>query len=111
LYLLCAAALVPFYGMVGTIGALLLLGPFIAFFGTGHFSGYAAIASELFPGEIRAVAMGLSYNVGRGLLAIAPFAVGAIASRFGFSVGFYLLAGAFFVGALLALALPETRGR
>ena len=110
LYLLIAAALVPFYGTVRTPWALLILGPFIAFFGTGHFSGYAAIASELFPGEIRATAMGLSYNIGRGLSAIAPFAVGALASRFGFVPGFFLLAGAFFIAALLALALPETRG-
>ena len=110
-YLLCAAALVPLYGTSRTAVALLILGPFIAFFGTGHFSGYAAIASELFPGEIRASAMGLSYNIGRGLSAVAPFAVGALASRFGFTTGFLLLAGAFFVAALLALALPETRGR
>jgi MFS family permease len=110
LYLLAAAALVPLYGTSRSGLALLVLGPLIAFFGTGHFSGYAAIASELFPGEIRAAAMGLSYNVGRGLSAIAPFAVGALASRFGFAPGFFLLAGAFFVGALLALTLPETRG-
>ena len=110
LYLLCAAALLPLYGTARTGLTLLVLGPLIAFFGTGHFSGYAAIVSELFPGEIRAAAMGLSYNVGRGLSAIAPFAVGALAARFGFAPGFFLLAGAFFVAALLALTLPETRG-
>src|SRR6266404_3878451 len=78
---------------------------------TGFFSGYAAIASEIFPGEIRAAAMGLSYNIGRGLSAIAPFAVGAIAARFGFGPAFFLLAATFLVAALLALLLPETRGR
>lgn len=109
-YLLIAAALVPLYGTSRTSLALLILGPFIAFFGTGHFSGYAAIASELFPGEIRAAAMGLSYNIGRGLSAIAPFAVGALATRYGFTPAFFLLAGAFLIAALLALALPETRG-
>jgi len=109
-YLLIAAALVPLYGTSRTSLTLLILGPFIAFFGTGHFSGYAAIASELFPGEIRAAAMGLSYNVGRGLSAIAPFAVGALATRYGFTPAFFLLAGAFLIAALLALALPETRG-
>ena len=59
----------------------------------------------------RAAAMGLSYNLGRGLSAFAPFAVGAIAARFGFLPGFFLLAGAFLTAALLALLLPETRGR
>jgi len=110
-YLLVAAILVPLYAVIRSPILLLLLGPFVAFFGTGFFSGYAAIASELFPGEIRAAAMGLSYNVGRGLSAVAPFAVGAIATRFGFLPGFFLLAGAFLAAALLALLLPETRGR
>jgi len=110
-YLLIAAILVPLYGVIRNPILLLILGPFVAFFGTGFFSGYAAIASELFPGEIRAAAMGLSYNLGRGLSAAAPFAVGAIASRFGFLPAFFLLAGAFLAAALLALLLPETRGR
>jgi MFS family permease len=110
-YLLIAAILVPFYGMTRSpIWLLLLLGPLVAFFGTGFFSGYAAIASELFPGEIRATAMGLSYNLGRGFSAAAPFAVGAIAQLFGFGPAFLLLAGAFLAAALLALLLPETRG-
>ena len=110
-YLLIAAALVPLYGMARSAIWLLVLGPFVAFFGTGFFSGYAAIASELFPGEIRAAAMGLSYNIGRGLSAAAPFAVGALALKFGIGPAFFLLAAAFFVAALLALTLPETAGR
>ena len=110
-YLLVAAILVPLYAVIRSPILLLLLGPFVAFFGTGFFSGYAAIASELFPGEIRAAAMGLSYNLGRGLSAAAPFAVGAIATRFGFLPAFLLLAGAFLAAAFLALLLPETRGR
>jgi MFS family permease len=111
LYLIIAAALVPIYGMAQSSFWLLALGPLVAFFGTGYFSGYAAIASELFPGEIRAAAMGLSYNIGRGLSAAAPFAVGALALRYGIGPAFFLQAGAFLMAALLALALPETRGQ
>ena len=110
-YLLVAAILVPFYGIIRNPLWLMVLGPFVAFFGTGFFSGYAAIASEIFPGEIRAAAMGLSYNLGRGLSAVAPFAVGAIATRYGFLPGFFLLSAAFLAAALLALLLPETRGQ
>jgi MFS family permease len=110
-YLLIAAALVPLYGSAKTSFWLLLLGPFVAFFGTGFFSGYAAIASEIFPGEIRATAMGLSYNIGRGLSALAPFAVGALALHYGIGPAFFLQAAAFFVAALLALLLPETLGK
>ncbi len=111
IYLLVAAGLVPLYGSAKSGFWLLLLGPLVAFFGTGFFSGYAAIASEIFPGEIRAMAMGLSYNVGRGLSAVAPFAVGALALHYGIGPAFFLQAGAFFVAALLALLLPETLGR
>jgi MFS family permease len=110
-YLFIAAALVPFYAAVHMPSTLLVLGPFVAFFGTGYFSGYAAIASELFPTEIRATAMGVSYNIGRGISAAAPFAVGSIAARYGFRSAFYMLAACFAVAALLALALPETKGK
>ena len=110
-YLLVAAALVPIYGTVQSPTALLILGPFVAFFGTGFFSGYAAIASEIFPGEIRAAAMGFSYNGGRLFSSLAPFAVGALAAKYGIGPAFFLQAGAFFVAAMLSLALPETRGQ
>ncbi len=110
-YLIIAAVLVPIYGMSRSPVWLLILGPPVAFFGTGFFSGYAAIVSEIFPTEIRATAMGLSYNVGRGFSALAPFAVGAIATRYSFTAAFYLLAGAFFLAAMLSLGLPETKGK
>ncbi len=108
-FLLLAALLIPFYGLARSEAWLLALGPLVAFFGTGHFSGFAAIASEIFPGAIRATAMGVSYNAGRLLSAIAPFAVGVLAIRHGIGPAFFLLAGAFLVAALLCLALPETR--
>jgi MFS family permease len=110
-YLLVAAALVPLFGMAKSPASLLLLGPLVAFFGTGYFSGYGAIASELFPTEIRATAMGVSYNLGRGFSAVAPIAVGALATHYGLGGAFFLQAGAFFLAALLALALPETKGK
>jgi MFS family permease len=111
IYLMVAALLVPLYGIARSEFWLLVLGPFVAFFGTGFFSGYAAIASEIFPGEIRAAAMGFSYNVGRGLSAFAPVAVGALAVKYGIGPAFFLQAGAFFAAAMLSLTLPETRGR
>lgn len=110
-YLLVAAALVPLYGVTRTPAWLLVLGPLVAFFGTGFFSGFSAIVAELFPTPVRATAMGLSYNVGRGVSAAAPAVVGLLADRFGLGSAFFLQAGAFFLAALLALSLPETKGR
>jgi MFS family permease len=110
-YLFVAAILTPIYGVIRNPLWLLALGPLLAFFGTGFFSGFGAIASELFPTEIRATAMGLSYNVGRGISAVAPLAVGALAMRIGLGHAFFMLGGAFFIAALLTLALPETKGK
>jgi MFS family permease len=110
-YLLVAAALVPLYGYTSDPTWLLVLGPFVAFFGTGFFSGFSALSAELFPTEVRATAMGLSYNVGRGFSAIAPFVVGWLAHEYGLGPAFFLQAFAFFLAALLALALPETKGK
>lgn len=111
IYLVVAAALVPVFGMTKSLAGLLVLGPLVGFFGTGFFSGFSAIASELFPTEIRATAMGLSYNIGRGFSALAPLVVGYVATRYSFYAAFLFLAGAFFLAALLALALPETKGK
>jgi MFS family permease len=110
-YLFAAAALVVVYGATTDPTWLLILGPLVAFFGTGYFSGYGAIASELFPTEIRGTAMGFSYNIGRGLSALAPYAVGALAIQYGLGKAFALPGVAFFIAALIALALPETKGK
>ena len=111
LFLLTAAILVPLYGLTRSPGGLLFLGPLVAFFGTGYFSGYSAIAAELFPTEIRATAMGISYNAGRGLSALAPVVVGVLAERLGLGSAFIFLAGAFSLAGVLAFALPETKGK
>jgi len=111
IYLLAAAALVPVFGSTRSLTWLLVLGPFVGFFGTGFFSGFSAVASELFPTEVRATAMGLTYNVGRGFSALAPLAVGWVATTHSFFAAFLLLAAAFLLAAALALLLPETRGK
>lgn len=111
-YLVVAALLVPVYGWVRAPWQLLVLGPFVAFFGTGFFSGYSALAAELFPTEIRATAMGFTYNLGRGFAAIAPFVVGVVADGSGgFTAAFLLLAAAYLGAALLAALLPDAEPR
>ncbi len=105
-YLLIAAALVPVYAHSGGGLALLAVGPLVAFFGTGHFTGFGIISAELFPTSFRGTAMGLTYNFGRALSAAAPWAIGALAERGGLAAAFGLSSAAFFVAGLLALALP-----
>jgi MFS family permease len=110
-YLLVAAVLVWYYGFARDPWVLLVLGPFVAFFGTGYFSGFGAVASEIFPTSIRATALGVTYNSGRLLSAIAPFIVGSMAQSRGFGAAFTLTAIAFMIAAVLWIGIPETKGR
>ena len=110
-YLVFAALLVWAYATVRNPLVLLGLGPLVAFFGTGYFSGFGAVASEIFPTSIRATALGVTYNSGRLLSAIAPFVVGSMAQNRGFGAAFMLTSFAFLFAALLWIGIPETRGR
>ncbi len=110
-YVLAAAVLLLVYLSVRTPVVLLLLGPFVAFFATGYFSGFGAVTAELYPTAIRATAQGFTYNIGRIASAIAPFAVGSLAATRGFGAAFTTAAAAFVLAALCWIAIPETRGR
>jgi MFS family permease len=110
-YLLAAAALVFLYSIMRTPLALLLLGPFVAFFGTGYFSGFGAISAEIFPTRIRATAQGFTYNIGRIASAAAPFVVGSLAQTSGFGTAFMITSVAFLAAAVFWIWIPETRGR
>ena len=110
-YLVLAALLVWLYGTTREPMVLLALGPFVAFFGTGYFSGFGAVASEIFPTSIRATALGVTYNSGRLLSAVAPYVIGSLAQREGFGLAFTVTSIAFLIAAALWIGIPETRGR
>jgi len=106
-----AAVLVPVYGRAALHPALLMgLGPLVGFFGHGYFSVFGAVLAELFPSGIRATAQGFCYNVGRGVSALAPFVIGALADRHGIGSALALTSAFFVAAAFLILLLPETRG-
>ncbi|MED2009190.1 MFS transporter [Brevibacillus borstelensis] len=112
LFFALAALLVPFYGMSSDATRLLILGPFVAFFGSGYFSGFGAVLAELFPTEIRATGQGFCYNFGRGIAATAPTVVGFMATGMGLGAAFGFLAISFALAAILVLLfLPETMGK
>jgi MFS family permease len=109
-YLVAAAALLPLYAVTRNTLFLLLLGPFVSFFGNGYFSGFGVVTAEIFPTEIRATAQGFTYNIGRVASAVAPFTVGALAETQGFGVAFGITAIAFVFSALMWMFIPETKG-
>ncbi len=104
-YLLMATLLVPLFAFVRNPNALLLIGPLVGFFGTGYFSGFSVIASELFPTSLRASAMGFVYNIGRVLSAAAPYIIGHISEHAGLSYALCITSAAFLLAALIATAL------
>jgi len=110
-YIFVAAALVPLYVTTRNPTYLLLIGPLVGFFGTGYFSGFGAITAEMFPTVIRASAQGLTYNLGRGVSAAAPFIVGTVSAGRGVGYALLLTSGSFFLAGMIALLLPETRGK
>lgn len=108
LFVLMAALLLPVYGQVRTPLLLLMLGPLVAFFGTGHFSGFGAVIADLFPSEVRATAAGLCYNLGRIASAAAPFVVGELAGTRGFGAAFAVAGAAFLLAGVTWAFLPGT---
>ncbi|MBK7976780.1 MAG: MFS transporter [Deltaproteobacteria bacterium] len=86
-------------------GTMLMLG-----LGSGCTAGFGALLAELFPTEVRGLAMGTTYNLARSIQVLAPVIVSWAVLRNG-------LSGGLGVPLVLALAtatwvwvLPETRG-
>lgn len=110
IYLAAAAVLVPWLAAARQPSMILLAACLVAFFGTGFFTGSGIVGSELFPTAIRATALGASYNVARGLSALAPVVIGTVGEAHGLAGAFLLCGIAFAVAAAAAALLPETRG-
>lgn len=110
-YLVLAAVFVMAYANTSTPWLLLALGPFVAFFGTGYFSGFGAVTAELYPTAVRATAQGLTYNIGRVASASAPWVVGDLVQTQGYPMALSVTAAAYLIAAMFWLGIPETRGK
>lgn len=109
-YLVLASVFVMAYANTSTPWLLLALGPFVAFFGTGYFSGFGAVTAELYPTAVRATAQGLTYNIGRVASASAPWVVGDLVQTQGYPAALSVTAAAYLIAALFWIGIPETRG-
>jgi len=84
---------------------------FLVGFGTGMFSGYGPLFSEIFPTAIRNTAMGSAFNLARGVQFFTPVAIALIAEEYGLGGGISLAAlFALLTGAWI-WTFPETKGR
>lgn len=111
MFVVMAAVLLPLYGALREPWMLLMLGPAVAFFGTGYYSGFGAVIAELYPTSVRATAAGVGYNVGRVASAAAPFVVGSLAGSRGFGAAFAITGAAFLLAAVMWIGIPATANR
>jgi MFS family permease len=111
-FVLGAALVVPIYGWsTRSETTLLIVGPFMGFFGHGFFSVFGAMLAELFPSAIRGTAQGMCYNLGRAASALAPWTIGKLSATLGLGPTLGLTSLLYLIGAGLVLLLPETRGK
>lgn len=112
-FALGAAAIVVAYTQLPIApGAMLVLGFPLGFFASGYFSGFGAFLAELYPTRLRGSGLGFCYNFGRGIGALFPALVGALAAALSLAGAMALFAFIAY-GLMLAAAtlLPETRGK
>jgi MFS family permease len=83
---------------------------FLVGFGTGNFSGYGPIFSEIFPTRVRNTAMGTAFNLARGVQFFTPLIITGVASRYGLGGGISLAAFFAIFTGIWVWMLPETRG-
>jgi MFS family permease len=88
-----------------TFGFMLLVG-----FGEGNWGCIGPLINEVFPTDVRAAALGIIYNLSRGVQFLAPVIIAAVAARWTFGAGIALAAPFAVLAGIVVWTLPETRG-
>ena len=84
---------------------------FLVGFGTGMFSGYGPLFSELYPTSIRNTAMGSAFNLARGVQFFTPVIIAVVAETYGLSGGISLAAIFALLTGIWIWTFPETKGK
>ena len=104
--LLGTGVLMPMYGLASDHTVLIWLGPLYAFFMA--FAGlFGSYLGELYPTNIRATGAGFCFNIGRGVSAFAPMALGGVAVAASLGFGLVVSGLIFLLAALFMLFLPK----
>ena len=88
-----------------TFAFMLLVG-----FGEGNWGCIGPLLNEVFPTAVRASALGIIYNVSRGVQFFAPVVISFVAARSSFGAGIALAAPFAVLAGLSVWGLPETKG-
>jgi MFS family permease len=106
--LIASATVLPVYVLTTSRSVLIWIGPLFAFLASFG-ALFGAYLGTLFPTRVRASGAGFCFNVGRGVSAFAPLALGGIATSNGLPTGLVLCAGFLLLSALTMLPLPTDR--
>jgi len=83
---------------------------FLVGFGEGNWGCIGPLLNEVFPTAVRAAALGIIYNVSRGVQFLAPVVITYVASRSTFGAGIALAAPFALLAGAAVWFLPETKG-
>jgi MFS family permease len=83
---------------------------FLVGVGEGNWGCIGPLINEVFPTEVRAAALGIIYNVARGVQFLAPVVIGMVAARTTFGAGIALAVPFALLAAATVWFLPETKG-
>jgi MFS family permease len=83
---------------------------FLVGVGEGNWGCIGPLINEVFPTEVRAAALGIIYNVARGVQFLAPVVIGFVAARSTFGAGIALAAPFSLLAGAAVWLLPETKG-
>src|SRR5262249_33538828 len=86
-------------------GVMLVVG-----FGEGGWGCIGPLLNEVFPTSVRAAALGIIYNVSRGVQFLAPVIIAWVAARSTFGAGIALAAPFAMLAGFAVWGLPETKG-
>ena len=96
-----ATVMLPVYASVRDASVLFWLGPLLGLF-FAYAGPFGAYFPTLFPTRLRSLGAGFCFDVGRGIAALAPFALGSLAMSMGLARSI-ALAGLAFLGAALVI--------
>ena len=83
---------------------------FIVGLGEGTWGCIGPLINEVFPTSVRAAALGIIYNVARGVQFAAPVVIAFVAARSSFGAGIAPAVPFSLLAAATVWALPETKG-
>ncbi len=102
------SVMLPLYASAQNTTLLFWLGPLLMMFFV-YAGVLGAYFPELYPTHVRTLGANFCGQIGRGLSAIGPFALGAFATTHGLAKSIGLCAIIFLTAAVMMLFLPETR--